>query len=359
MTGTRLAWLVIGYSMVLRGSTFNMPPDVHTLLNVCHAVKTKLPSIDTSFPKIEKFSKLPNALSVNPSAFVSIMEGCSKFCSFCVVPYTRGLEVSRPPEQILNEIKNLSERGVREINLLGQNVNAYRAKDIHGAKLRLADLLQLVADINGVDRIRFTTSHPLQFTDDLISSFENKKLANYLHLPVQSGSDRILKLMERKHKVELYIDRIEKLRAIRSDISISSDFIVGFPGETNEDFEETMNLINIIGFDQSFSFIFSSRPNTPAADMFDDVPYEEKLSRLNRLQALINVNANKISQSMIGTEQNVLVEKQSKKDIGQISGRTENNRWVNFDGPEDLIGSFVNLTITEALPNSLRARLIN
>ncbi len=323
------------------------------------AVKTKLPSIDTSFPKIEKFSKLPNALSVNPSAFVSIMEGCSKFCSFCVVPYTRGLEVSRPPEQILNEIKNLSERGVREINLLGQNVNAYRAKDIHGAKLRLADLLQLVADINGVDRIRFTTSHPLQFTDDLISSFENKKLANYLHLPVQSGSDRILKLMERKHKVELYIDRIEKLRAIRSDISISSDFIVGFPGETNEDFEETMNLINIIGFDQSFSFIFSSRPNTPAADMFDDVPYEEKLSRLNRLQALINVNANKISQSMIGTEQNVLVEKQSKKDIGQISGRTENNRWVNFDGPEDLIGSFVNLTITEALPNSLRARLIN
>ena len=323
------------------------------------AVKTSAPSIDTSFPKIEKFSELPHAINVNPSAFVSIMEGCSKFCSFCVVPHTRGLEVSRPPEQILNEIKNLADRGVREINLLGQNVNAYRAKDVHGIKLRLADLLHLVAEIDGVDRIRFTTSHPLQFTDDLINSFENRKLANYLHLPVQSGSDRILKLMERKHKVGLYIDRINKLRSIRPDISISSDFIVGFPGETDVDFEETIDLINKIGFDQSFSFIFSPRPNTPAADMVDDVPYDEKLSRLNKLQALINGNANKISQSMIGTEQNVLVEKQSKKNLDQLTGRTENNRWVNFDGPQDLIGSFVNLSITEALPNSLRARLIN
>ena len=323
------------------------------------ALKTKMPSIDTSFPKIEKFSKLPNAINVSPSAFVSIMEGCSKFCSFCVVPHTRGLEVSRPPEQILDEIKNLSERGVREINLLGQNVNAYRAKSKQDAKLRLADLLQLVAEIDGVDRIRFTTSHPLQFTDDLISSFENKKLANYLHLPVQSGSDRILKLMERKHKVELYIDRIKKLRLIRPDISISSDFIVGFPGEKEEDFGETIDLINKIGFDQSYSFIFSPRPNTKAAEMLDDVPYEEKLSRLNRLQALIKENAYNISQSMIGTEQNVLVEKQSKKDTEQLSGRTENNRWVNFDGPKELIGSFVNLTVTEALPNSLRARLIN
>ena len=323
------------------------------------ALKTKMPSIDTSFPKIEKFSKLPNAINVSPSAFVSIMEGCSKFCSFCVVPHTRGLEVSRPPEQILDEIKNLSERGVREINLLGQNVNAYRAKSKQDAKLRLADLLQLVAEIDGVDRIRFTTSHPLQFTDDLISSFENKKLANYLHLPVQSGSDRILKLMERKHKVELYIDRIKKLRLIRPDISISSDFIVGFPGEKEEDFGETIDLINKIGFDQSYSFIFSPRPNTKAAEMLDDVPYEEKLSRLNRLQALIKENAYNISQTMIGTEQNVLVEKQSKKDTEQLSGRTENNRWVNFDGPKELIGSFVNLTVTEALPNSLRARLIN
>jgi len=323
------------------------------------ALKTKMPSIDTSFPKIEKFSKFPNAINVSPSAFVSIMEGCSKFCSFCVVPHTRGLEVSRPPEQILDEIKNLSERGVREINLLGQNVNAYRAKNKQDVKLRLADLLQLVADIDGVDRIRFTTSHPLQFTDDLISSFENRKLANYLHLPVQSGSDRILKLMERKHKVELYVDRIKKLRSIRPDISISSDFIVGFPGEKEEDFGETIDLINKIGFDQSFSFIFSPRPNTKAAEMLDDVSYEEKLSRLNRLQALIKENAYKISQSMIGTEQNVLVEKQSKKDTEQLSGRTENNRWVNFDGPKELIGSFVNLTITEALPNSLRARLIN
>ncbi len=323
------------------------------------ALKTKMPSIDTSFPKIEKFSKFPNAINVSPSAFVSIMEGCSKFCSFCVVPHTRGLEVSRPPEQILDEIKNLSERGVREINLLGQNVNAYRAKNKQDVKLRLADLLQLVADIDGVDRIRFTTSHPLQFTDDLISSFENRKLANYLHLPVQSGSDRILKLMDRKHKVELYVDRIKKLRSIRPDISISSDFIVGFPGEKEEDFGETIDLINKIGFDQSFSFIFSPRPNTKAAEMLDDVSYEEKLSRLNRLQALIKENAYNISQSMIGTEQNVLVEKQSKKDTEQLSGRTENNRWVNFDGPKELIGSFVNLTITEALPNSLRARLIN
>ena len=323
------------------------------------AVKTRTPSIDTSFPKIEKFSSLPDAINVNPSAFVSIMEGCSKFCSFCVVPHTRGLEVSRPPGQILNEIKNLAERGVREINLLGQNVNAYRAKDMHGIKLRLADLLHLVADIDGVDRIRFTTSHPLQFTDDLISSFENRKLANYLHLPVQSGSDRILKLMERKHKIELYIDRIEKLKSIRPDISISSDFIVGFPGETDVDFEETIDLINKIKFDQSFSFIFSPRPNTPAAEMIDDVPYKEKLRRLNELQVLINQNANKISQSMIGSEQNVLVEKRSKKDHHQITGRTENNRWVNFDGPRDLIGSFVNLHITEALPNSLRARLVN
>lgn len=336
------------------------PQTLHRLPKMYdEAVETNLPSIDTSFPKIEKFSVLPNAIDIKPSAFVSIMEGCSKFCSFCVVPYTRGLEVSRLPEQILLEIHNLAERGVREINLLGQNVNAYRAKDKNGSKLRLADLIHLVANIQGIDRIRFTTSHPLQFTDDLISSFENKKLANYLHLPVQSGSDRILKLMERKHKIELYIDRITKLRSIRPDISISSDFIVGFPGETETDFTETIDLINEIGFDQSFSFIFSARPNTPAAEMADDVPYKEKLDRLNRLQSIIKVHANKISLSMVGTEQNVLVEKQSKKAIKQLSGRTENNRWVNFDGPDELIGNFTNLKITEALPNSLRARLTN
>lgn len=336
------------------------PQTLHRLPKMYdEAVETNLPSIDTSFPKIEKFSVLPNAIDIKPSAFVSIMEGCSKFCSFCVVPYTRGLEVSRPPEQILLEIHNLAERGVREINLLGQNVNAYRAKDKNGSKLRLADLIHLVANIQGIDRIRFTTSHPLQFTDDLISSFENKKLANYLHLPVQSGSDRILKLMERKHKIELYIDRITKLRSIRPDISISSDFIVGFPGETETDFNETIDLINEIGFDQSFSFIFSARPNTPAAEMADDVPYKEKLDRLNRLQSIIKIHANKISLSMVGTEQNVLVEKQSKKAIKQLSGRTENNRWVNFDGPDELIGNFTNLKITEALPNSLRARLTN
>ena len=336
------------------------PQTLHRLPKMYdEAVETNLPSIDTSFPKIEKFSVLPNAIDIKPSAFVSIMEGCSKFCSFCVVPYTRGLEVSRPAEQILLEIHNLAERGVREINLLGQNVNAYRAKDKNGSKLRLADLIHLVANIQGIDRIRFTTSHPLQFTDDLISSFENKKLANYLHLPVQSGSDRILKLMERKHKIELYIDRITKLRSIRPDISISSDFIVGFPGETETDFNKTIDLINEIGFDQSFSFIFSARPNTPAAEMADVVPYKEKLDRLNRLQSIIKIHANKISLSMVGTEQNVLVEKQSKKAIKQLSGRTENNRWVNFDGPDELIGNFTNLKITEALPNSLRARLTN
>jgi len=336
------------------------PQTLHRLPTMYDQVINSRDSVvDISFPKIEKFTVLPKTLEIKPSAFVSIMEGCSKFCSFCVVPYTRGLEVSRTPEGILDEIKDLADRGVKEVNLLGQNVNAYRAKNSSGRKLKLADLIGQVSDIKGVERIRFTTSHPLQFTDDLITIFENPKLANHLHLPVQSGSNKILKLMERKHKVDLYIERINKLRKFRPDISISSDFIVGFPGETDLDFQETLDLIDTIGFDQSFSFIFSPRPNTPAANMEDNISYKIKLNRLNQLQSRINNNARHISQNMVGSDQIVLVEKKSKKAKNQLAGRTENNRWVNFDGDESLIGQLIELRITEALPNSLRARYIN
>ncbi len=336
------------------------PQTLHRLPKMYDEVLSSRKSfIDISFPKVEKFSVLPKTPDIKPSAFVSIMEGCSKFCSFCVVPYTRGLEVSREPEGILDEIKDLVARGVKEVNLLGQNVNAYRAKDKHGTKLKLADLIDRVSLIDGVKRIRFTTSHPLQFTEDLINTFENPKLANYLHLPVQSGSNKILQLMERKHKVELYIDRINKLRSLRPDISISSDFIVGFPGETDSDFKETLDLIDTIGFDQSFSFIFSPRPNTPASEMEDTTDYKIKLERLDQLQSKINENSRLISESMVGSDQTVLVEKKSKKTNNQLSGRTENNRWVNFDGHENLIGQMIELRITEALPNSLRARIIN
>ena len=336
------------------------PQNLHRLPKMYDEVLSSRKSlVDISFPKVEKFSVLPKTPDIKPSAFVSIMEGCSKFCSFCVVPYTRGLEVSREPEGILDEIKDLVARGVKEINLLGQNVNAYRAKDKYGTKLKLADLIDCVSLIDGVKRIRFTTSHPLQFTDDLINTFENPKLANYLHLPVQSGSNKILQLMERKHKVELYIDRINKLRSLRPDISISSDFIVGFPGETDSDFKETLDLIDTIGFDQSFSFIFSPRPNTPASEMEDTTDYKTKLQRLDQLQSKIKENSRLISKSMVGSDQMVLVEKKSKKTNNQLSGRTENNRWVNFDGHEDLIGQMIELRITEALPNSLRARTIN
>jgi|TARA_Y100001001_G_scaffold40393_2_gene35132 tRNA-2-methylthio-N6-dimethylallyladenosine synthase len=336
------------------------PQTLHRLPTMYDQVINSRDSVvDISFPKIEKFTVLPKTQEIKPSAFVSIMEGCSKFCSFCVVPYTRGLEVSRTPEGILDEIKDLADRGVKEVNLLGQNVNAYRAKNSSGRKLKLADLIEQVSDIKGVERIRFTTSHPLQFTDDLITIFENPKLANHLHLPVQSGSNKILKLMERKHKVDLYVERINKLRKFRPDISISSDFIVGFPGETDLDFQETLDLIDIIGFDQSFSFIFSPRPNTPAANMEDNISYKIKLNRLNQLQSRINNNARHISQNMVGSDQIVLVEKKSKKAKNQLAGRTENNRWVNFDGDESLIGQLIELRITEALPNSLRARYIN
>lgn len=334
------------------------PQTLHRLPQMYdQVVASRRSVVDISFPKIEKFDFLPKTNLIKPSAFVTIIEGCSKFCSFCVVPYTRGLEVSRPPEQILDEINHLASMGVREVTLLGQNVNAYRAKNSEGARIKLSQLIDQVTTIENIDRIRFTTSHPLQFSHDLIESFSNKKLANFLHLPVQSGSNRILELMKRKHTVETYIAKINKLKKVRPDISISSDFIVGFPGETEDDFRQTMALIETIGFDQSFSFIFSPRPQTPAASMKDTTSYDEKLDRLKRLQAKISSNAMKISKSMVGTSQRILVEKKSKKVKTQLAGRTENNRWVNFDGPENLIGQFIDLTITEALPNSLRGRL--
>ena len=334
------------------------PQTLHRLPQMYdQVVASRRSVVDISFPKIEKFDFLPKANLIKPSAFVTIIEGCSKFCSFCVVPYTRGLEVSRPPEQILDEINHLASMGVKEVTLLGQNVNAYRAKNSEGVRIKLSQLIDQVTTIENIDRIRFTTSHPLQFSHDLIESFSNKKLANFLHLPVQSGSNRILELMKRKHTVETYIAKINKLKKVRPNISISSDFIVGFPGETEDDFRQTMALIEKVGFDQSFSFIFSPRPQTPAASMKDTTSYDEKLDRLKRLQAKISSNAMKISKSMVGTSQRVLVEKKSKKVKTQLAGRTENNRWVNFDGPENLIGQFIDLTITEALPNSLRGRL--
>ena len=334
------------------------PQTLHRLPQMYdQVVASRRSVVDISFPKIEKFDFLPKTNLIKPSAFVTIIEGCSKFCSFCVVPYTRGLEVSRPPEQILDEINHLASMGVKEVTLLGQNVNAYRAKNSEGVRIKLSQLIDQVTTIENIDRIRFTTSHPLQFSHDLIESFSNKKLANFLHLPVQSGSNRILELMKRKHTVETYIAKINKLKKVRPNISISSDFIVGFPGETEDDFRQTMALIEKVGFDQSFSFIFSPRPQTPAASMKDTTSYDEKLDRLQRLQAKISSNAMKISKSMVGTSQRVLVEKKSKKVKTQLAGRTENNRWVNFDGPENLIGQFIDLTITEALPNSLRGRL--
>ena len=350
-----------GKSIVKRAPYVDMvfgPQTLHRLPKMYDEVMASRHSVvDISFPKIEKFDLLPKTNLIKPSAFVTIIEGCSKFCSFCVVPYTRGLEVSRPPEQILDEINHLASKGVREVTLLGQNVNAYRAKNSQGKRVQLSQLIGQVTTIENIDRIRFTTSHPLQFNQDLIESYSNPKLANFLHLPVQSGSNRILELMKRKHTVEAYINKIMKLKKVRPTISISSDFIVGFPGETEDDFKQTMSLIETIGFDQSFSFIFSPRPQTPAASMKDTTSYNEKLDRLKRLQAQISFNAMKISKSMVGTSQRVLVEKKSKKTKTQLAGRTENNRWVNFDGPENLIGQFIDLKITEALPNSLRGRL--
>jgi len=314
--------------------------------------------VDVSFPEIEKFDRLPAPRAEGPTAFVSVMEGCSKYCSFCVVPYTRGEEISRPLDDVVVEIVSLAGQGVREINLLGQNVNAYRGQMHDGSIADLATLIYYVAAVDGIDRIRFTTSHPVEFTDSLVQAYaEIPKLANYLHLPVQHGSDRILAAMKRGHTALEYKSKIRKLRTARPDISLSSDFIVGFPGETDADFEATMNLIADIGFDQSFSFIYSPRPGTPAAALADDTPAETKKERLAILQDRINRQAMAISRAMVGSTQSVLVERPSKKDPRQLAGRTENMRWVNFDGDPALIGGFVDVLITEALPNSLRGRL--
>jgi tRNA-2-methylthio-N6-dimethylallyladenosine synthase len=315
--------------------------------------------VDVSFPEIEKFDRLPEPKAEGPSAFVSIMEGCSKYCTFCVVPYTRGEEVSRPLDDVLLEVAQLAEQGVREVNLLGQNVNAYRGETHDGEICYFSDLLRYVAAIDGIDRIRYTTSHPVEFTPDIIDAYADvPELVDHLHLPVQSGSDRILNLMKRGHTAIEYKSTIRKLRKIRPNLSMSSDFIIGFPGESKADFEATMNLINDIGFDMSFSFIYSARPGTPAADLPDDVTEQEKKERLYVLQNRITQMAQQISRQMFGTEQRILVEGPSKKNPMELRGRTENNRVVNFEGPHSVIGQFVDVRITEALPNSLRGELI-
>ncbi len=337
------------------------PQTLHRLPEMVDEVRgTGRPVVDISFPEIEKFDRLPEPRAEGPTAFVSVMEGCSKYCTFCVVPYTRGEEISRPLDDVIAEVVSLAEQGVREVNLLGQNVNAYQGPMHDGQIADLATLIYYVDAVEGIDRIRFTTSHPVEFTDSLIQAYaEVRSLANYLHLPVQNGSDRILTRMKRGHTAIEYKQKIRKLRVARPDISISSDFIVGFPGETDQDFEATMNLIAEIGFDQSFSFIYSARPGTPAASFADDTTMEAKKERLRLLQARINQQAMGISQSMVGTVQTVLVEKPSKKSASQFAGRTENMRWVNFDADASCIGRFIDVVITEALPNSLRGRLAN
>jgi tRNA-2-methylthio-N6-dimethylallyladenosine synthase len=335
------------------------PQTLHRLPELIEAARVGTnPVVDISFPEIEKFDRLPEPRAEGPTAFVSVMEGCSKYCSFCVVPYTRGEEISRPFDDVIAECASLAGQGVCEINLLGQNVNAYRGPMHDGQIADLATLIYYVEAVEGVERIRFTTSHPVEFTDSLIQAYaEVPKLANYLHLPVQHGSDRVLARMKRGHTILEYKQKIRKLRQVRPDISLSSDFIVGFPGETDDDFAALMNLIADMGFDQSFSFVYSARPGTPAAGLADDTPMEVKKQRLQILQARINSQALEISKRMVGTTQRVLVEKTSKKDANQVAGRTENMRWVNFDADPSCIGQFVNVFITEALPNSLRGRL--
>jgi tRNA-2-methylthio-N6-dimethylallyladenosine synthase len=335
------------------------PQTLHRLPELIDGARAKgLPVVDVSFPEIEKFDRLPEPRAEGPTAFVSCMEGCSKYCSFCVVPYTRGEEISRPLDDVVTEVVQLAEQGVREINLLGQNVNAYRGPMHDGGIADLATLIYYVAAVEGIDRIRFTTSHPVEFTDSLVEAYaEVPQLASYLHLPVQHGSDRILAAMKRGHTVLEYKSKIRKLRKARPGISLSSDFIVGFPGETDADFEALMNLVADVGFDQSFSFVYSPRPGTPAAGLADDTPMLVKKERLRILQERISQQAMAISCSMVGSTQRVLVERLSRKSQLQVTGRTENMRWVNFDGNASLIGKFVDVVITEALPNSLRARL--
>jgi tRNA-2-methylthio-N6-dimethylallyladenosine synthase len=335
------------------------PQTIHRLPEMLAQLRQQGRSVvDISFPEIEKFDRLPEPRADGATAFVSIMEGCSKYCTFCVVPYTRGEEVSRPLEQVMVEVRSLAQQGVSEITLLGQNVNAYRGAMAAGGQADLAALIYLVAAVPGIERIRFTTSHPVEFRDSLVEAYRDvPQLANYLHLPVQSGSDRVLALMKRGHTVLEYKQKIRKLREVRPDISLSTDLIVGFPGETERDFQSTLDLVREIGFDQSFSFLYSQRPGTPAASLPDDVTHEEKQARLERLQAQLTEQAQAISRRMVGTVQRVLVERPAKRDVRQLAGRTENNRWVNFDGPPSLLNRFVDVVITEAMPNSLRGRL--
>jgi len=336
------------------------PQTFHRLPEMLNEVKQqRQPVIDISFPEIEKFDSMPQPKAEGPTAFVSIMEGCSKYCTFCVVPYTRGEEFSRPFDDILNEVVLLASQGVREVNLLGQNVNAYRGAMDDGTEADLALLITYVASIDGIDRIRYTTSHPVEFSDSLIEAYRDvPELVSHLHLPVQSGSDRILGAMKRGHTVLEYRSKIRRLREVRPDISMSSDFIIGFPGESESDHRATMALIEEIGFDHSFSFIYSARPGTPAAAFPDDVPHSVKQQRLAELQKRIIEMAAVISGSMVGSVQRVLVERVSKKDSAQLAGRTENNRWVNFTAEPEMIGQFVDVRITEALPNSLRGELV-
>ena len=340
------------------------PQTLHRLPEMIAAKRASgRPQVDISFPEIEKFDRMPEPRADGPTAFVSIMEGCSKYCTFCVVPYTRGEEVSRPFEDVLVEVAQLAEQGVREVNLLGQNVNAYRglldkqAPDVGTADL--ADLIRAIAQVPGIGRIRYTTSHPVEFSDSLIEAHRDvAELAAFVHLPVQAGSDRILTAMKRGHTVLEYKAKIRRLREAKPGITISSDFIVGFPGETERDFEATMKLIADIEFDQSFSFIYSARPGTPASNLPDETPAEEKSARLQRLQAAIDVNAKAYSKAMIGSVQRVLVEGPSRKDPNELTGRTENMRYVNFAAPARLIGEFVDVLITDAMSNSLRGRVL-
>ncbi len=336
------------------------PQTLHRLPEMIRRLqRERRPLVDVSFPEIEKFDRLPEPRADGPTAFVSVMEGCSKYCTFCVVPYTRGEEISRPFEDVLAEVAQLAAQGVREVTLLGQNVNAYRGVMDGDEEADLALLIHYVAAVPGIERIRFTTSHPVEMTDSLIQAFaEEPKLVSHLHLPVQSGSDRILTLMKRGHTVLEYKQKIRRLREARPDLSLSSDFIVGFPGETEADFQATMDLIAEIGFDHSFSFVYSPRPGTPAAMLPDDVPQETKKQRLFLLQQRLSQQAQSIARAMVGSRQRILVEGPSKKNPDELRGRTENNRVVNFPGPREWIGRFVQVSITEALPNSLRGRAL-
>jgi tRNA-2-methylthio-N6-dimethylallyladenosine synthase len=336
------------------------PQTLHRLPTMLKEAQHKKKLVmDISFPEIEKFDNLPEPRAEGPKAYVSVMEGCSKYCTFCVVPYTRGEEVSRPLDDVVAEVSSLALQGVREVNLLGQNVNAYRGDMSDGDVADFALLLHYVAAIDGIDRIRYTTSHPKEFSESLIQAYEDiPELVDHLHLPVQSGSNSVLARMKRGHEVDEYIEKLNRLKEIRPNMSFSSDFIIGFPQETDEEFEDTIRLIERIGFDFSFSFIFSARPGTPAADMADDVDIEVKKQRLERLQNIIRDYSEAISDNMVGSTQRILVEGESKKNSLQMMGRTENNRIVNFAGHSRLAGQFVDVTITEALRNSLRGRLV-